>query len=65
MFSASIAGKVLTYLKFRVPLYDKTETLPSEDAHVSIGPSSWGAQETEFTAKEKLDDIANADDVYS
>jgi len=29
----------------------KTESLPSEEAHARIAPSSCGPQETEFTAK--------------
>lgn len=28
----------------------RTESLPSEDAHATIAPSSWGAQLTELTA---------------
>ena len=33
----------------------KTETLPSEDAHAKIAPSSWGAQDTELTERDDID----------
>ena len=33
-----------------VLLKDKTESFPSEDAQARMAPSSWGAQDTEFTS---------------
>ena len=32
----------------------RTEIFPSEEAHARIAPSSWGAQETEFTGGNAL-----------
>ena len=31
------------------PLYSRIETRPSEEAHASISPNSWGAHDIEFT----------------
>jgi hypothetical protein len=45
----SLKGGVQSEKERWLPLNVSTESLPSEDAHASIAPSSWGAQETELT----------------
>ena len=42
---------IKTWSSIDVLLKVKTDSFPSEDAQARIAPSSWGAQDTEFTSQ--------------